>query len=288
VTAGIVVAVDESAGAAAALRWAVREGRLRSAPVTAVMAWDHVQQHHVPPRPFDPDYDEDDARASLEAIVTAAVGDADVIRRAVDDLVVPALLRATEGADLLVVGDRGLGGFEELLVGSVGSQCIRHAPCPVAVVHAQGRHGPGPERVLVGYDGSAASRDAVAWAVEEARLRKAHLTVLHADPPKALWGFIDADALLRRSSEAEDAARSAIDAALRGLHTAGVAIDRVVVADAPARAILAASSTADLIVLGARGLGAFKGMLLGSVSGQVTHHAMCPVVVIRAPEEEAA
>ncbi|HET7720992.1 MAG TPA: universal stress protein, partial [Acidimicrobiales bacterium] len=135
---GIVVGVDGSEGAATALRWAVEEGRIRGWPVTAVAAWALLDQRHVEPdAPFDPDYGADDAAAALAAHVSDALGperSALVSRRTVNDLPATALLQAAEGADLLVVGARGLGGFKGLLLGSVSQHCLHHAPCPVAVV----------------------------------------------------------------------------------------------------------------------------------------------------------
>jgi nucleotide-binding universal stress UspA family protein len=282
---GIVVGVDESDGAAAALRWGVGEGRLRGLPVTAVMAWSHAQQHHFPPAPFDPAYGEEDARAALDAIVAAALGPADasaVERRTVCDRAVPALLGEAVGADLLFVGARGLGGFDELLLGSVGQQCLHHAPCPVAVVRGA-EDSETSRHVLVGVDGSPPSRAALAWAVEEARLRSARLTVLRAHLPAYVAELPDDGGLVWEQSVAEEAAQAALEAVVDAADTTGVAVDRVLVVDRPAQAILAAAAGADLIVLGSRGLGAFKGMLLGSVSHHVTHRATCPVVVLRSP-----
>jgi nucleotide-binding universal stress UspA family protein len=116
----------------------------------------------------------------------------------------------------------------------------------------------------VGVDGSPPSTAALAWAVDEARLRSARLVVVHAH--------------LR--PDVEDA-RAALDAAVDTVGIAGVPADRLVVGDRPAPAILAAAASADLVVLGSRGHGAFTGMLLGSVSHHVSHHAPCPVVVVR-------
>jgi nucleotide-binding universal stress UspA family protein len=288
--AGIVVGVDESPGAATALRWAVREGRLSRTAVTAVLAWDHFEQHHVPPAPFDPHYDEGDALAALDAMVAAALGpDAEVERQLVCDLPVPGLLEAARGADLLVLGARGLSTLEELLVGSVALQCVRHASCPVVVVREDGAPArPGPERIVVGFDGSPPSRQALRWAVEEARRRSARLVVLHANPPPGIAGLVDDGGLVWDQTDADEAARSVVDAAVAAIDSTDVSLDRLVVADAPAPALLDCAAGASLVVLGSRGLGGFKGLLLGSVSSHVLHHAPCAVVVVRGLEEDTA
>ena len=98
----IVVGVDESAGAATALRWAVREADVRGWSLTAVLAWTYLDQHHViVGAPFDPEYGEADAVTALDSIVRAAVGTArgsSVEQTVVNDHAAPALLDASEGS----------------------------------------------------------------------------------------------------------------------------------------------------------------------------------------------
>ncbi len=94
----IVVGVDESAGAAAALHWAVREAEVRGWSLTAVLAWGFLDQHHaIVGEPFDPSYGEADARAALDSIIGAAVGTAraaTVEQKVVNDLAARALIDA--------------------------------------------------------------------------------------------------------------------------------------------------------------------------------------------------
>jgi nucleotide-binding universal stress UspA family protein len=136
----IVVGVDGSAGSAKALRFALEEARLRGAEVKAVGAW------HVPaaayetgwvPISVDPTDYEKIARAALEkTLADAGAADADVSVTSVvrEGNAADVLIEEARGDDLLVVGTRGLGGFNGLLLGSVSQQCAHHATCPVAIV----------------------------------------------------------------------------------------------------------------------------------------------------------
>ena len=133
----IVVGVDGSRGASAALRFAVDEAKLRNARLDAVLAWGLLDQPAVPPADFNPTLDETDARAYLERSVLEAVGEdpgVEVSLMAINDLPARTLLDVSAGSDLLVVGSRGLGGFRGLLLGSVSQQIVHHATCPVVVV----------------------------------------------------------------------------------------------------------------------------------------------------------
>ena len=133
----IVVGVDGSDGAAAALHWAVEEAALRGAALVAVLVWSYLEQPALGEQAFRPDFDEHLARESLAAMVEKAVGTspaAPIELLVVCDLPARGLLAAAEGADLLVVGARGLGGFRGLRLGSVSDQVVRHAPCPVVVI----------------------------------------------------------------------------------------------------------------------------------------------------------
>ena len=153
---GIVVGVDGSAGAREALRFAAAEARLRGVPLRVVHAWrpaliDAAPEPWVVPfarPPVNVDLLEIE-RTHVEAILAHALEEveADGVRvdgELVEGAAAPALLRAAEGAELLVVGSRGLGGFRGLLLGSVGQQCADHAPCPVVIVRATDGASPSP------------------------------------------------------------------------------------------------------------------------------------------------
>ena len=134
--------------------------------------------------------------------------------------------------------------------------------------------------VVVGVDGSEGSRRALQWALEEARVRGAPLRAVFA------WSYLDQPGEGFDAAYGEDDARQRLDRALEEVagDVGDVEVERVVVVDLPARALLDAARDADLLVVGSRGVGGFKGLLLGSVSQQVVQHAPCPVVVVPGDE----
>jgi len=136
----IVVGVDGSEGSLDALEFAVAEARRRGADVKAVAAW------HIPsaayssgfvPFPVQTSDYEEPARAMLEKSIASLNGErADVTMTPVvrQGQAAGVLTDEARGAELLVVGSRGLGGFRGLLLGSVSQQCASHTPCPIAIV----------------------------------------------------------------------------------------------------------------------------------------------------------
>jgi len=139
------------------------------------------------------------------------------------------------------------------------------------------------QRIVVGIDGSQGARRALEWAVAEAKLRDAHLVIIHAwlEPAAVAVGSVMTAGGVE-PEVFEDAAWRTVTDLLAAVDTTGLpqGIETHVVAGAPARAVLDAAHGADLVVVGSRGHGGFTGLLLGSVSQQVAHHATCPVVII--------
>lgn len=136
----VVVGVDGSAGGDRALRFAVEEARIRGARLDAVLAWGLFDQLGAPgEESFDPQFGEAQAQRYLADAIRRAGGDEpgiEIVPHVVCDLPARALLEQAAGADLLVVGTRGLGGFRGLLLGSVSQQGAHHSPCPVVIVPA--------------------------------------------------------------------------------------------------------------------------------------------------------
>ena len=155
-------------------------------------------------------------------------------------------------------------------------------------------------RIVVGVDGSEGSRRALLWAAEEATLRAVPLEVIHTYEHHLAWQGYGADESM--SAAAVEAMRQEIESAGReASRNAQAIVDRMVEglegpevtataveSSHPAQALVAHSKGADLLVVGSRGRGGFKSLMLGSVSQQCAHHAECPVVIIRSEPEEQA
>jgi len=145
------------------------------------------------------------------------------------------------------------------------------------------------QRIVVGIDGSEDSRRALRWALQEGRLRQASVEVVHTwqtpyvGVSRYMVPVFDADTY-------EKAARQVLDSVVDAEDTTGLVapVARIVASGVAAGVIVEQARGADLIVLGSRGLGGFKGLLLGSVSHQVVHHAPCPVVVVPRSADTAA
>jgi nucleotide-binding universal stress UspA family protein len=137
----IVVGIDGSESARLAARWAAREAELRHVSLLLVSAWDMPSYGFS----FGAAANIDDMLKALERTAEDNIAEAIDEVRAVSSVVdlstqvvqgqaAAVLVGAARDAELLVVGSRGLGGFRELLLGSVSQQCVNHAACPVVVV----------------------------------------------------------------------------------------------------------------------------------------------------------
>ncbi len=191
----------------------------------------------------------------------------------------PALVLQERSAEagMLVLGSRGHGGFGGLLAGSTAVSVTAHAHCPVVVVRDGQAATSGP--VVVGSDGSETALRALGFAVERAAQRDVPLRVLRAwEPPGDRWvppGF--------DPEETAAAERAAAEAELATWRESfpDVPVEVEAVPGSPSALLVEASRSAQLVVVGSRGRGGLRGMLLGSVSQQLIQHSHCPVAVVR-------
>ncbi len=279
----IVVGVDESDTAKHALAWALDEAELRSGSVVAVHSY-HYPWAPAPAGYMPGDMDLDELEAEAREQVATAVGD--VIERGgwahEPEAVVrfgpkasTELCEEAENADLLVVGQRGSGGFLGLRLGSVSEGCLHHAPATLVIVpEASAEMGP-LKRITVGVDGSERSAPALRWAVDEGERHGVPVVALMTwnwlgPPLREIQPVIGWDA---------DKAAELLDATVTEAGCASV--EREIVNGPPARALIERSEAGDLVVVGANGASTARGILAGSVSRQLAHHAVAPIVVVR-------
>jgi nucleotide-binding universal stress UspA family protein len=269
----ILVAYDGSPDAELALRWAGEEARATGTGLRVVVVddvvtspWGLAVAHH-----------------GEEVLAGAGAALTDVMPEAVLETrvghVMEELLNASESASMVVVGSRGHGRTEDLLIGSVSQHLARHATCPVAVVRPA--HTAGSRRIVVGIDGSKTSSEALEYACRRAERTGESVTAIHAwhehVPSTDVWSSEPrvVDSMPHRQVLLAESV-----AGVRTDHP-DVVLEQEAVPVAPVRCLADASRNASLLVVGSHGLGFFGGLLLGSVSQGVLHRAECPVVVVR-------
>ncbi|MFI5489561.1 universal stress protein [Micromonospora echinaurantiaca] len=286
--AAVVVGVDGSQSALRAVRLAAAEADRRNRPLRIVhgFIWPLL---HVPLRPPAGGPPGSGLREQAERLVAEAVAEAEaavpglrISGEIIDGEAAAVLLGESPAAAMIVLGDRGLGGFSALLVGSVAVQVASYADCPVLVARGTDR-ADGP--IVVGVDGSEMSRLAAEFAVEEASVRGAEVLALHAYRHPVSTGPGDMQPLVYDDSELRTEEERLVAEVTAGLadRWPDVPITRRTVRGRPAPVLTDASRQAQLVVVGRQGRGEFTGLLLGSVSQAVLHHADCPVAVVRAP-----
>ena len=284
----VVVGVDGSGSAYRAVEWAAAEAARRGAELRLVRAFSWTtSERPVRDGGRVAQYRDELLKFARSQVARAARIAADV-RPEVETTTqvavgapIEVLGSEARRAQLLVLGDRGLGGLAGLLLGSVAVGLAAHAACPVVIVRGD-RAGTGNEEspVVVGIDDSSISDAALAFAFDAAAARGVGLVVVHAWSPTAiddaLAPVMDWDA----ATAEEDALLAERLTGWEQKHPE-VAVRRTVVRDGAVRALVAASREAQLVVVGSRGRGNATGLLLGSVSHGVLHASHCPVAVVR-------
>jgi nucleotide-binding universal stress UspA family protein len=191
--------------------------------------------------------------------------------------IVPVILKHAPKRDgLLVVGSQGLDALDRFMLGSVSTKLIHHATCPVLVV--KGEAAP-LRRITLATDGSDASAKALAFVLTKFQPDRStgkggrvsiHVSVVHVMPLVKYPGL-------------KGAGEKLLEQSVRKLVKAGFTAEPVCRLGKPAEEIMKVAShqQADLIVMGAKGMGAIARFLLGSVSTRVVQHANCAVLVVR-------
>ena len=295
-TRWVIVGVDGTDSSRYALEWAAQQAVLRGLGVRIVAAAGALTSTGAFGTHTRPDVPPDEAdTGGAERLLSY---DADRISRLFPELRVQTrlsyarpvdalLAEATaQGAVAVVVGSRGLRGIVAAFVGSVGIELAARSPVPVVVLpheHATA-HGV-RSRVVVGIDGSEPSRRAVDFAFTQAAFADTELVAVSAWQPlvafAAATGPIPPE--LFDDATAAEAARQSLDEELAParLRHPQVTVSTRVVRAHPVVALLEEATPADLIVVGSRGRGGFRGLLLGSVSHSVLHGARGPVAILR-------
>lgn len=297
---GIVVAVDGSSPSKAAVAWAARDAALRNIPLTVVHVTGPldidgaalmVDASAPALGPIPEDYSRwrqeqaekiiEDAR-KIATDTVSGTGPPELRTETLDDSPVPALVRLSKEAEMLVAGCRGQGAVDRALLGSVSSGLVHHAHCPVAIIHNE-ESASTDAPVLVGVDGSPTSERATELAFDEASRRGVELLALHAWTDMTVLGFPSINWSPAETENIKSSEKEVLAERLAGFQERypDVPVRRVVVADRPAYQLLKHAESAQLVVVGSHGRGGFAGMLLGSVASAVVNAATVPVIVVR-------
>jgi nucleotide-binding universal stress UspA family protein len=200
--------------------------------------------------------------------------------------VLPFLVEQSQTATMIVLGTRGLGGFTGLLIGSISVALAGRAHCPVVVTRGTDNTS---GDIVVGIDGTPAGEAALAFAFEEASLRDRAVVAVHTWTDSVLEAALAGSAAAVDFYPLQQQAYELLAERLAGWQEKypDVIVRREVVRDRPATALLRYSEGAALVVVGSRGRGGFRGLILGSTSQHLLHHASCPVAVVRTdPDKE--
>ena len=296
----IVVAVDGSDASTTAVNWAARAAAIRGLPLRIVTVV-HIPAFYYSEPYLAQSFHEEMKATARDRLDNAAVlarqiidenrhGNVEITTEQLEGKVVPTLIAQAEHADRLVVGSRGLGEVKGLLAGSVSTAVVSHATAPVVVVRGRTLDGAPPAEgpVVVGVDGSVSCRDAVEVAFEEASARGATLVAVNVWSDVSVQpslGAVPEDPHWSRIQTGEEIVLAERLAGYQERYP-DVTVERVVARDRPVRVLSEYAEAAQLLVVGTRGRGGFKGLLLGSTSNALIQTADCPVLVVRSKETE--
>jgi len=282
----VVVGVDGSPSSEFALRWAVNDARRTRRPLHLVHALENEvvlsDKHQLGTK---------EAPASSDPVVTAAM---DIVRtiapevqttpHSVTGFAPTTLIAASKIAGTVVVGSHGRSAIPTVLLGSISQQVAIHSSCPVVVVRGNGTQGDvGPGHIVVGVDGSEASKPAISYAFAYAASTGSSLTAVHTWWWEPLEGVSLGEPWIGDWTQIASQEATLVSELLAGWTEKypDVPVRRHVVRGDPLVELLEQSHGATLLVVGSRGRGGFAGLLLGSVSRRILKRSTCPVAVVR-------
>lgn len=281
----VIVGIDGSAGAEAAVRWAIEDASTRKVAVRLVCAYRLVPGYSQGLGLYtDLPHDMEMIRQAANTVVENALAEAakidpgvEVSGATVDANPVAALIEESQQGSLLVLGSRRRSTLSASILGSVSAAVAARSDCPAIVV--RGPAGLPEERseVVVGVDGTQASQALLEFGFDHASRGQAPLRAVLCWHPDLL-----ASMLWRPEPPAPTRAEAWLSETLAGWREKypDVIVHSGVVREHPAAGLVAESASAQLLVVGNRGRHAMVGTLLGSVSQAVLHHATCPVAVV--------
>ncbi len=287
----IVVGYSGSDSSLPAVQWAAGEANATGRPLRIVMSWG-MPTYGINPLSQAADLDRTHAEAVINAVVYQLRADLpglEVEGKLVRGQPAQGLLERSDDAALVVIGNRSRRNLARLVLGSVSSAVVTHVDVPVVLVREDaGAHGPvyreGP--IVVGLDGSPGSEAAVAFAMAASLHHGMAVHAVHT---------MDERVLATASTGTSGTATATVPASTRLLEVSpalkqarteypAVVVTEIIEAGHPNEVIVAAGAGAALTVVGSRGHGGFKGLMLGSVSRAVIEHVESPVAVVRPSE----
>jgi nucleotide-binding universal stress UspA family protein len=279
----IVIGVDGSPGGTSALTWGLALAERSHSPVRLV--------HAYAPSMWDVKIGGGndigvvgDALSTARDLLEQAFEQAksrhptlSITSRLIDDAAPSALIEESRAAATIVVGAHGARGFSNLVAGSTTMNVASHAHCTVVTVPTDLTHAAEGHGIVVGVDGCEVTQAAIAFALGEASVTGQAVTAVHAWVDPVTMSPMSQDTA--GYSRAREQALTEILAPWMDKYP-DVAVTLRVVREHPVHALAAAADGAQLLVVGCRGRGPVRAMMLGSVSHGVLHLATCPVAVV--------
>lgn len=285
----ILVGVDGSEGSRLALTWAMDEATSREADLVASYAW-HVPTFAYSSPGFAPivaDEVAEEGRKMLNKVLADLEPHSDVkVELQVKEGPTAGVLRdlaSDPSVSLVVVGSRGRGTATGMLLGSVSHALSHDCPKPLVIIpHQKGSATLAPRvgHIVVGTDGSEGADLALRWAAEDAKRRDALLEVVTVGSLMAEFFSPDADPIETVEAIVRKGAEGVLAKAVHHLRPADIRMKLTAEVGRAADVLVERAESADLLVVGSRGLGRARELFLGSVSHSCAHQSLVPVVIV--------